>query len=194
MPTLAVDLDGTLACFFEHALERINQRFGTTYRMEHATAWDASEWMPAEHAAEVWTCAADVRIYERLDCYPEAVAAVRRLHACGYPIVIATHRPEPARPYTERWLATQRIPYQELLCSPQAKLELAGRAKPDAPIYFIDDDPHLARRLSLPSPGVRLFLLERAYTGPSPEGVDLVANLEAVERMLGPELRLDLVG
>lgn len=103
MATVLVDIDDTLSDTQVAMLEYINRRSQTPYRFEELTRAHREQDIP-EYESLVQEFLATPSLVEQTKPYANALTALRRLHAAGFVIHIASSRREPLHDATVRWL------------------------------------------------------------------------------------------
>jgi len=166
-PALVFDVDGILSFTSEAICTALNARFGTTYspasqgffpgalradRLPDAQgAWIAGEMRQPAFAA---ACAPDFRA---MDCLRDAYDA-------GFECLVATERDPSLQEVTERWLHDWGGPPVEVNAVGHGNKPafMAARYGEHRRAVLIDDDP--LKALTVPRPGVQVWMPERPYT------------------------------
>jgi beta-phosphoglucomutase-like phosphatase (HAD superfamily) len=172
--TAIIDIDNTLWQFcdaFYLELKKINASFPTPDQ------WSLFNFYEGYCSDEAFF-AAITAVHVKQDSdeyqpYPEARSFLSSLREQGFAIIIASHRKEDTRQPTERWLASHRLPYDELHLSFD-KTTLFGRAD-----VIVDDAPQTlekAVKSGVLAAGL-LFPWNRAYAG---NGFGLFQDLNGV--------------
>jgi len=140
---IALDIDSTLHPHWDQFSDAVRRRFGVTLRYEDQLTWDVSQLRPEQVRASVAETHREAHVMAAAP-YPGAVEAVRRWHAAGHFIHVTSHREADCSRYTQRWLETIGLPFDELYCS-QDKL---ARCRAIGIDVLIDDSPvNLAQAL-----------------------------------------------
>ena len=116
MARIALDIDSTLHHYWD-VLERVARaRYGVELPYEQQRDWGITALERDALVQCVRETHSDDNI-EAADPYPGAVETVRAWHGRGHWIQVTSHRREPAREATERWLRAIRLPFDDLHCS-----------------------------------------------------------------------------
>lgn len=165
MPTVLVDFDSVLFPFCSAAIESLNDRFGTEYRMSDVTYWNWLAELPKEQATYLWH---DLYPSEDWTMKQRPVAGAERvldnLARIGVNTIIATDRKEYMRPLVRQWLSFRyagSMGTDLRLCPSTTTSIKLGVAEAVDAIALIDDAPHHA--LAFASAGRRVFLVDAPY-------------------------------
>jgi uncharacterized protein len=116
MARIALDIDSTLHHYWD-LIDRVAQeRFGVSLPYEDQRDWGITL-LEREQLIE---CVRETHSEENIvgaEPYPDAVETVGAWHAAGHWIHVTSHRAEHTREWTEAWLASIGLPYDDLHCS-----------------------------------------------------------------------------
>ena len=116
MARIALDIDSTLHHYWD-LLERIAlERYGVALPYEEQGDWGIT----ALDREALTRCVEETHSDENIEAsepYPGAVEAVRAWHDAGHWIHVTSHRGEPSRAATARWLDAIGMPWDDLHCS-----------------------------------------------------------------------------
>lgn len=161
-PSLMFDIDGTLGFLFPVVVAAVNAHFGLDLVASEITTYNLSGILQPDQAAWVEEQFANPNLYT--NCAPDfrGIGAVQALHKADYEIVIATDRPEGLEDITEKWLKRWDVPYDQLMVGWGKKEAWCAKHGPKDPAVLFDDSP--AKAMTIPRPGMRLFVPLRSYT------------------------------
>jgi hypothetical protein len=159
--TYSLDVDGLIADFLAGAFDYVAAQGGNRYSAKDVTAWRVSGSLISDADRALFHHFVEApESYGDLPLMPGALEGIQTLKRTGARVVVASHAPPGALPYRQAWLDRHQIPYDDILVSPNAKVECLERYAPEGPILFLDDDPGTARTLGLPRLGVSLLVVK----------------------------------
>ena len=159
--TYSLDVDGLIADFLAGAFAYIAAQGGGSYSDKDATAWRVSGSLASDSDRALFQYFVDAPAsYGDLPLVAGALEGIQALKRTGARIVVASHAPLGALPYRQAWLDRHQIPYDDILVSPNAKVECLEKYASEGPILFIDDDPGTAKTLGLPRSQVGLLVVK----------------------------------
>jgi FMN phosphatase YigB (HAD superfamily) len=113
---IALDIDSTLHHYWDLLDGIAQERFGVALPYAEQHQWGITALERHQLVAAVQETHTDANI-EAAEPYPGAVETVRDWHEAGHWIHVTSHRAEPTRAATERWLERIGMPYDDLHCS-----------------------------------------------------------------------------
>lgn len=154
-PRFGLDLDGVCYDWHTFALGKINERFGTTMRVEE---W--ATYKPPVIPPEAWPwimgeAGVALGVFRDGGNVQGAVESVRRI-ATAYDIIVITSRPKCASLDTLAWLVRNEIPAVEV----HIVGDRAGKLAVQCDAYVDDDSGIIAAYAGL---GRRAFLFDRPW-------------------------------
>lgn len=159
--TFSLDVDGLIADFLAGAFAHIAANGGGSYSAKDVTAWRMSGVLASDKDRELFLkFVDDPASYGDLPLMPGAREGVLALMTTSARVVVASHAPLGTLPYRQAWFDRFEIPYDDIMVSPNAKVECLAKYGADGPIVFIDDDPGTAKALGLPRKHVQLLVVK----------------------------------
>jgi len=179
--TAIIDIDNTLWQFsdaFYLALKKINKHFPTPDQWRTYNIWEgycsAEDFVAAINAIHL------NQDNDQHRPYPESQGFLSSLKEHGFHIIVASHRVPATKQPTERWLASHRLPYDELHLSSNKTVLFPGAD------VVVDDSPlTLEKAIESGAMGAGLsFPWNKGYVS---NGFRLFQNLhEVLEYILKP--------
>ncbi len=116
MPRIALDIDSTLHHYWDLLDGISRRRFGIPLPYEQQHGWGIDQLEPDQLKELIEETHSEHNILTA-EPYPGAVETVRAWHDEGHWIHVTSHRAEPTRDPTVRWLERIGMPYDDLHCS-----------------------------------------------------------------------------
>lgn len=145
--SLAVDLDSTVCDLLTEWLSLYNSEYDTNLQVGDLEHWDMALNVPI--GSDVKRYLDDPGLYKRLEPYPGAVAALKRLHDDGHEIDIVTSpSPHEQTAADKIWWCRQHLPF-----IPEAHVNLVHKKHRFTCDVLIDDAPKHIKRFAKEQPG-----------------------------------------